>query len=84
MFDKKIKELEAQKKLRKIDLDMVHDTPSDPMMAELYKNNIMVEIMQIDNAIEFEKAMKPFKYMLSFAAVASLLMLIYAAIKIYL
>jgi hypothetical protein len=84
MFKKKIKELEAKKKLREIDLHMVHDTPSDPMMAELYRNDLMVELMHIENAIEFEKAMLPFKYMLSFAAVASLLMLIYAAIKIYL
>ena len=84
MFDKKIKDLEAKKKLREIDLHMVHDTPSDPMMAELYRNDLMVELMHIENAIEFEKAMRPLKLMLLFATVASSLMLLYMLAKKYL
>ena len=84
MFDKKIKELEAQKKLRQIDLDMIHDVASDPMMSELYKSDLMVEIMHIEEAIEFEKAMRPIKLMLLFATVASSLMLLYMLAKKYL
>lgn len=84
MFDKKIKELEAQKKLRQIDLDMTHDVASDPMMSELYKSDLMVEIMHIEEAIEFEKAMRPIKLMLLFATVASSLMLLYMLAKKYL
>ena len=84
MFDKKIKELEAKKKLRQIDLDMTHDVASDPMMSELYKSDLMVEIMHIEEAIEFEKAMRPLKLMLLFATVASSLMLLYMLAKKYL
>jgi hypothetical protein len=84
MFDKKIKELEAKKKLRQIDLDMTHDVASDPMISELYKSDLMVEIMHIEEAIEFEKAMRPLKLMLLFATVASSLMLLYMLAKKYL
>jgi len=84
MFDKKIKELEAKKKLRQIDLDMTHDVASDPMMSELYKSDLMVEIMHIEKAIEFEKAMRPLRLMLLFATVASSLMLLYMLAKKYL
>jgi hypothetical protein len=84
MFDKKIKELEAKKKLRQIDLDMTHDVASDPMISELYKSDLMVEIMHIEEAIEFEKAMRPIKLMLLFATVASSLMLLYMLAKKYL
>lgn len=84
MFDKKIKELEAKKKLRQIDLNMTHDVASDPMMSELYKSDLMVEIMHIEEAIEFEKAMRPLKLMLLFATVASSLMLLYMLAKKYL
>ncbi len=84
MFDKKIKELEAKKKLRQIDLDMTHDVASDPMMSELYKSDLMVEIMHIEEAIEFEKAMRPLKLMLLFAMVVSSLMLLYMLAKKYL
>jgi hypothetical protein len=84
MFDKKIKDLEAKKKLRQIDLDMTHDVASDPMMSELYKSDLMVEIMHIEEAIEFEKAMRPLKLMLLFAMVVSSLMLLYMIAKKYL
>jgi hypothetical protein len=84
MFDKKIKELEAKKKLRQIDLDMTHDVASDPMMSELYKSDLMVEIMHIKKAIEFEKAMRPLRLMLLFATVVSSLMLLYMLAKKYL
>lgn len=83
MFKKKIKELEAKKKLREIDLMIVHDSPTDPMIAELYKSNILVDIMHIENEIEFEKSMLPFKYMLLGFTVVSSLLLVWALIKKY-
>jgi hypothetical protein len=84
MFNKKIKELEAQKKLREIDLKMVHDVASDPMMSELYKSDLMVDIMHIESKIQFEKAMKPFKYMIILTILASTCMFAYLIIKRYL
>jgi hypothetical protein len=62
MFRKKIIALEEKKKLRKIDLSMVHDIGADPMTAEMYKNDLMVEIMHIDNEINYERSMKPIRY----------------------
>jgi hypothetical protein len=84
MFNKKIKELEAQKKLREIDLKMVHDTPSDPMISEIHKNDLMIDIMHIESKIQFEKAMKPFKYMIILTILASTCMFAYLIIKRYL
>ena len=83
MFDKKIKELKARKKLREIDLMVMHDTPCDPIVGEIYKSNVLVDIMHIENEIEFEKSMKPFKYMLLGFTVVSSLLVIYAIIKKY-
>jgi hypothetical protein len=54
------------------------------MISELYKSDLMVEIMHIEEAIEFEKAMRPLKLMLLFATVASSLMLLYMLAKKYL
>ena len=83
MFNKKIKELEVRKKLREIDLMVMHDTPCDPIIGEIYKSNVLVDIMHIENEIEFEKAMKPFKYMLLGFTVVSSLLLMWDIIKKY-
>lgn len=83
MFNRKIKALEAKKKLREIDLMVAHDTPTDPIIAELYKSNILVDIMHIESEIEFEKSMMPFKYMLLGFTVVSSLLLVWALIKKY-
>ena len=83
MFDKKIKALEARKKQREIDLQLVHDTPSEPMIAEMYKSDILIEIMHIENEIEFEKVLKPFRYAILGFIVLSSALLMYAIIKKY-
>lgn len=62
MFKRKIKRLIEQKKLREIDLKMLHETPADPMMAEMYRSDLLTEIMLLDEEIEFELSMLPIKY----------------------
>lgn len=84
MFDKKIKDLQEKRKLRQIELDNVHEITSDPMLSEMYKNDLMVEIMHLDNEVDFEKSMKPFRYAILVFIVASTAMLLYAIAKKYL
>ena len=62
MFTKKIIALEKRKKLRQIELDNVHDIDADHMMSEMYKNDLMVEIMHIDHELDYERSMKPIRY----------------------
>jgi hypothetical protein len=81
MFRKKIIVLEEKKKLRKIDLSMVHDIGADPMTAEMYKNDLMVEIMHIDNEINYERSMRPIRCAAVIFAAVAILLVVYIVIS---
>lgn len=77
MFNKKIIALEEKKKLREIELSLVHEIGAEPMTTEMYKNDIMVEIMHISNELDYERSMKPLRYAALIFAVVSALLLVY-------
>jgi hypothetical protein len=81
MFNKKIIALEEKKKLREIELSLVHEIGAEPMTTEMYKNDIMVEIMHISNELDYERSMKPLRYAAVIFAVVSALLLVYILIS---
>lgn len=81
MFNKKIIALEQKKKLREIELSLVYDIGAEPMVTEMYKNDIMVEIMHIDNELDYERTMKPLRYAAVIFAVVSALGIVYIVIS---
>jgi hypothetical protein len=81
MFNKKIITLEQKKKLREIELSLVHEIGAEPMTTEMYKNDIMHEIMYISNEIDYERSMKPLRYAAVIFAVVSALLLVYIVIS---
>lgn len=78
MFKKKIKRLTEQKKLRENDLKMLHETPADPMMAEMYRSDLLTEIMLLDEEIEFEHSMLPIRYAFISIGAMALIVLMYS------
>lgn len=81
MFNKKIIALEQKKKLREIELSLVHEIGAEPMTTEMYKNDIMHEIMYISNELDYERSMKPLRYAAVIFAVVSALLLVYILIS---
>ena len=81
MFNKKIIALEEKKKLREIELSLVHEIGAEPMTTEMYKNDIMHEIMYISNELDYERSMKPLRYAAVIFAVVSALLLVYIVIS---
>jgi hypothetical protein len=81
MFNKKIIALEEKKKLREIELSLVHEIGAEPMTTEMYKNDIMVEIMHISNELDYERSMKPLRYAAVIFAAVSALLLVYILIS---
>jgi hypothetical protein len=81
MFNKKIIALEQKKKLREIELSLVHEIGAEPMTTEMYKNDIMHEIMYISNELDYERSMKPLRYAAVIFAVVSALLLVYIVIS---
>jgi len=81
MFNKKIIALEEKKKLREIELSLVHEIGAEPMTTEMYKNDIMHEIMYISNELDYERSMKPLRYAALIFAAVSALLLVYILIS---
>jgi hypothetical protein len=81
MFNKKIIALEQKKKLREIELSLVHEIGAEPMTTEMYKNDIMHEIMYISNELDYERSMKPLRYAAVIFAAVSALLLVYILIS---
>lgn len=81
MFNKKIIALEQKKKLREIELSLVHEIGAEPMTTEMYKNDIMHEIMYISNELDYERSMKPLRYAALIFAAVSALLLVYILIS---
>jgi hypothetical protein len=81
MFNKKIIALEEKKKLREIELSLVHEIGAEPMTTEMYKNDIMHEIMYISNELDYERSMKPLRYAAVIFAAVSALLLVYILIS---
>lgn len=81
MFNKKIIALEQKKKLREIELCLVHEIGAEPMVIEMYKNDIMVDIMHINNELDYERSMKPLRHAHLIFTVVLALLLVYILIS---
>lgn len=80
MFQRKIKELEAIKADVQQRLDNIHDADADPSVKAVYQSDLQYKLMCIDDAIDFERMMLPFKYTLIAFVVAVLALIMYCFI----
>lgn len=76
MFKKKINELTRLKKLREYELLTIADTDCEPIMAEMYKSDLLTEIMFIEEELTFQEGIRPFKIIMFGFAVLSLILLL--------
>jgi len=75
MFKKKIKNLEKMISHKQYEIDMLHAVEHDLFLMGIRKNTLEVELMLLEDALAFEKAMMPIKFMILFTALFSGLLL---------
>jgi hypothetical protein len=61
-------------------LDSIHDVDADPNVKAVYQSDLQYKLWCIEEAIDFEKSMLPFKYTLVGFVIAVVCMLIYVII----
>jgi hypothetical protein len=80
MLKTNIKNLQEQKLDILNRLDSIHDVDADPNVKAVYQSDLQFKLLVIEDAIDFEKRMLPFKYTLVGFAIAVVCMLIYVII----
>jgi len=61
MLNKKTKRLLKLRAEVQERLDSIHDTDADPNVKAIYQSDLQFKIVQIEDEINFEKTMWPFK-----------------------
>jgi hypothetical protein len=64
MLNKKIKNLEIKKASRELELTLVYDANCDPIDIEIYKSNVLIDIMLIESQISKLKNVKLITYLI--------------------
>jgi hypothetical protein len=78
MLGRHLRELEKLKSLYEERLDSIHDTDADPDIKAMCQSNVQYEIVKLEEEIQDEKNMLPFKYLLGVFMVAVLGLIIYS------
>ena len=78
MLGKEIKRLEKLKGQYEARLDSAHYADADPNVKAIYQSDMQYEIVKIEAAIQHEKYMLPFRYLLVVFMVAVLGLIIYS------
>lgn len=80
MLKTNIKNLQEQKLDILNRLDSIHDVDADPNVKAVYQSDLQFKLLVIEDAIDFEKRMLPFKYTLVGFVIAIVCMIIYVII----
>lgn len=78
MLGKEIKRLEKLKGQYEERLYNLYDADADPNVKAVYQSDMQYEIVKIEAAIQHEKYMLPFRYLLVVFVVAVLGLIIYS------
>jgi len=65
MYTKKMKKLIQHRNGLVSRLDSIHDAESDPNIKAVYQSDLQYELMKVENEIDFEMSMRPFRWMLA-------------------
>jgi hypothetical protein len=57
-------------------LNSVHDADYDPNIKAVYQSDLQYELMKVENEIDFEMSMRPFRWMLATFVVVVILLFI--------
>lgn len=77
MLGKEIKRLEKLQAHYQERLDSVHDYTVDPNVKTIFQSDMQYEILKIEEAIQHEKYMMPFRYLFIVFTVAVIGLIIY-------
>lgn len=77
MLGREIKRLKKLKDQYQERLDSVYDFPIDPVVMANYQSDMEYEILKVEEAIQHERYMMPFRYLFIVFTVAVLGLLIY-------
>lgn len=78
MLGKQIRELEELKAQYQARLDSIHDADADPSIKAMYQSDMQYEMLKIEAAIQHEKYMMPFRYLLVVFIIAVIGLIIYS------